>query len=56
MLGDSLLILIGMMLIVLGIQPMLEESTRTDSVQVIKSITMVIMGIFIVFYWNTIVP
>jgi hypothetical protein len=56
MLGDSLLILIGMMLIVLGIQPMLEESTRKDSVQVIKSITMVIMGTFIVFYWNTIVP
>jgi hypothetical protein len=56
MLGDSLLVLIGMMLIVMGIQPMLEESTRSNSVQVVKYITMVVMGIFIIFYWNTIVP
>jgi hypothetical protein len=56
MLGDSILIIIGMLLVVMGSQPMLEESNRSNSVNVINSTTMVIMGIFIIFYWNTIVP
>jgi hypothetical protein len=56
MLGDSILALIGLMLIVMGLQPMFQDSTRKDSVKVITSTTMVVMGIFIVFYWNSIVP
>jgi hypothetical protein len=56
MLGDSLILIVGLMLIMMGIQPMLEESMRRNSVEVIKSVTMVVMGTFIIFYWNTIVP
>ena len=56
MLGDSILIIIAIILTVMGIEPMLEESTRKDPVKVIKSVLLVIMGIFLTFYWNTIVP
>jgi|APGre2960657444_1045066.scaffolds.fasta_scaffold44060_4 hypothetical protein len=56
MLGDSILVLIGMLLIVMGVQPMLETSTRKNSVAIVNSMILVLMGIFIVFYWNSIVP
>jgi hypothetical protein len=56
MLGDSILVLIGMLLIVMGVQPMLETSTRKNSVAIVNSLILVLMGIFIVFYWNSIVP
>lgn len=54
MLGDSILVMIGMLLIALGVQPMLIKDTRKDSVAIINSTTLVIAGIFILFYWNTI--
>jgi len=56
MLGDSILIVIAMLLIVLGVQPMLEGNTRKNSVAIVNSLTLVIMGIFLTFYWNSIVP
>ncbi len=56
MLGDSILILIAMLLIVLGVQPMLESSTRKNSVAIVNSLTLVVAGIFLIFYWNSIVP
>jgi hypothetical protein len=56
MLGDSILILIALILIVMGVQPMLEDSNRTNSVKVLNSTTMVIMGTFLIKYWNSIVP
>lgn len=52
MLGDSLLIMIAMLLIVLGVQPMLSGDTRKNSVAVINSVAIIVAGIFIVFYWN----
>ena len=56
MLGDSILILIAMILIVMGVQPMLEGDTRKNSVAIVNSLTLVIMGVFLTFYWNSIVP
>ena len=56
MLGDSILILIALMLIVMGLQPMLDDVNRTDSVNVVNSTTMVVMGVFLIMYWNSIVP
>ena len=56
MLGDSILILIAMLLIILGVQPMLEGSTRKNSVAIVNSLTLVFAGIFLIFYWNSIVP
>ncbi len=56
MLGDSLLIMIGLLLITLGIQSMINPDVRKNSVAVINSIALVTAGIFIVFYWNSILP
>jgi hypothetical protein len=56
MLGDSILIVIAMLLIVLGVQPMLEGDTRKNSVAIVNSLTLVIAGVFLTFYWNSIVP
>ena len=56
MLGDSILIVIAMLLIVLGVQPMLEGDTRKNSVAIVNSLTLVVMGVFLTFYWNSIVP
>jgi len=56
MLGDSILIIIAMILIVFGVQPMLQDDTRKNSVAVINSVTMTVAGIFLMFYWNSIVP
>jgi hypothetical protein len=56
MLGDSILILIALMLIVMGLQPMLEDANRTNSVKVLNSTTQVVMGVFLIMYWNSIVP
>ena len=55
MLGDSILVLIGLLLIVMGIQTMLVDSNRKDSVAIITATTQAVMGIFIIFYWNSIV-
>ena len=56
MLGDSILILIAMLLIVMGVQPMLEGDTRKNSVAIVNSLTLVVAGLFLIFYWNSIVP
>lgn len=56
MLGDSILILIAMLLIVMGVQPMLEGDTRKNSVAIVNSLTLIAAGIFLTFYWNSIVP
>jgi hypothetical protein len=56
MLGDSILILIAMLMIILGVQPMLEGDTRKNSVSIVNSLTLVVAGLFLIFYWNSIVP
>lgn len=56
MLGDSILILIALTLVVMGVQPMIEKKTRMNSVAVMHSVTMVVMGVFLIMYWNSIVP
>jgi len=56
MLGDSLLVLIGLLLIGMGLQPMFQSDVQSDSVRIANSVTMIVMGVFIIFYWNTIVP
>ena len=50
------LIIIAMILIVFGVQPMLQDDTRKNSVAVINSVTMTVAGVFLMFYWNSIVP
>ena len=56
MLGDSILIVTAMLMIILGVQPMLEGSTRKNSVAIANSLTLVVAGLFVIFYWNSIVP
>jgi len=56
MLGDSILVMIAMVLLSLGVQSMLQESSRKNSVEISKSTTLIVAGVFIMFYWNTIVP
>lgn len=55
MLGDTILIAIGLALVVLGIQPMvLSVEDRHDSVKVITTVFLVAAGIFIGLYWNNV--
>jgi hypothetical protein len=55
MLGDSILIALGMALMLLGIQPMvLNTDDRHDPVKVITTIILVASGIFIFAYWNNV--
>lgn len=56
MLGDSILVIIGLLLIALGVQPMLQVENRKNSVNVVNSVALAVMGLFIIFYWNSIVP
>ena len=56
MLGDSILVIIGMMLMVMAVQPLMETSNRNDPVEVTRGATLALMGIFIIFYWNSVVP
>jgi hypothetical protein len=35
---------------------MLETSSRKNSVAIANSLTLIVAGIFIVFYWNSIIP
>lgn len=49
---DSLLLVTGMMIITMGVQPMLDPSVRSSPTKVVNSILLVIFGIFIIYFWN----
>lgn len=52
MLSDIITLVLGFALILFGIQPMLEGEVRKSSDEVVKSVTLVIGGLFLMYYWN----
>jgi hypothetical protein len=52
MLSDIITLVLGFALILFGIQPMLEGEVRKNSSEVVKSVTLVTGGVFLLYYWN----
>jgi len=52
MLSDIITLVLGFALVLFGIQPMLEGEVRKNSSEVVKSVTLVIGGLFLMYYWN----
>lgn len=52
MLSDIITLVLGFALVLFGIQPMLEGEVRKSSDEVVKSVTLVIGGLFLMYYWN----
>ena len=52
MLSDIITLVLGFALVLFGIQPMLEDKVRKNPPEVVKSTTLVIGGLFLMYYWN----
>lgn len=52
MLSDIITLVLGFALVLFGIQPMLQPEVRKNSPEVVKSVTLVIGGLFLMYYWN----
>ena len=52
MLSDIITLVLGFALVLFGIQPMLEGEVRKNSPEVAKSVTLVVGGLFLMYYWN----
>jgi len=52
MLSDIITLVLGFALVLFGVQPMLEAEVRKNSPEVVKSVTLVIGGLFLMYYWN----
>jgi len=52
MLSDIITLVLGFALVLFGIQPMLEDKVRNNPPEVAKSTTLVIGGLFLMYYWN----
>lgn len=52
MLHDIITIVMGLVLLLMGTQTMLDPEVRTRSVEVVKSVTLVIGGLFLLNLWN----
>jgi len=52
MLSDIITLVLGFALVLFGIQPMLEDNVRKNPPEVVKSVTLVIGGLFLMYYWN----
>jgi uncharacterized membrane protein len=52
MLSDIITLVLGFALVLFGIQSMLDVQVRKNSSEVVKSVTLVIGGLFLIYYWN----
>ena len=52
MLSDIITLVLGFALVLFGVQPMLEKEVRKNSAEIVKSVTLVIGGLFLMYYWN----
>lgn len=52
MLSDIITLILGFALILFGVQPMLEGEVRKNYPEVAKSTTLVVGGMFLIYYWN----
>jgi hypothetical protein len=52
MLSDIITLVLGFALVLFGVQPMLDAEVRKNSPEVVKSVTLVIGGLFLMYYWN----
>jgi len=52
MLSDIITFVLGMALILFGTQAMLNSEIRKRPTEVIRSLILVVGGIFLVYYWN----
>jgi hypothetical protein len=51
MITDILILVIGLSLVLFGLQPLLTEERRKFASESIKGSTEVIMGLFLVYFW-----
>jgi uncharacterized membrane-anchored protein YitT (DUF2179 family) len=52
MIEDILLLVVGIAFVLFGIQNFLTENRRKFANEMIKAAAMVIMGLFILYYWQ----
>lgn len=52
LLSDIITLILGFALVLFGLQPMLQPEVRKNSTEVIKSTTLVVGGLFLMYYWN----
>lgn len=53
MLSDIITLILGLALILFGIQSMMLKEVRGTPADVVKAVTQVVGGVFLVYYWNT---
>lgn len=52
LLSDIIMMILGFTLILFGVQPMLEPDVRKNYTEAIKNTTLVIGGLFLLYWWN----
>lgn len=52
LLSDIITLILGFTLILFGIQPMLQPEVRKNYSEVLKNVTLVVGGAFLLYYWN----
>jgi len=52
LLSDIITLILGLALILFGVQPMLQPEVRKDYTEAIKNTTLVMGGLFLVYWWN----
>lgn len=52
LLSDIIMMILGFTLILFGVQPMLEPDVRNNYTEAIKNTTLVIGGLFLLYWWN----
>jgi hypothetical protein len=53
---DSLLLVVGLVIIIMGVQNMLDPKYRENPTDTVRSSVFVIFGIFLIYLWNRLVP
>lgn len=53
MIEDMLLLVIGLTLVLIGLQIFLTPDRRKFANEMTKAATLVIMGLFVLYYWQT---
>lgn len=52
MLSDIITLVLGFALVLFGVQSMIDSGVRKNPPEVVKSVTLVIGGLFLMYYWN----
>jgi uncharacterized protein YjeT (DUF2065 family) len=52
LMSDIITLILGLTLILFGVQPMLQPEIRKNYTEAIKNTTLVIGGLFLLYWWN----